>query len=61
LIPYRGDMIAVGLLVASLGFFLFVMIVSSGISLPFNFGFGSEMECHNVGYGDPVCTKRLGP
>jgi len=54
-------MIAVGLLVASLGFFLFVMIVSSGISLPFNFGFGSEMECHNVGYGDPVCTKRLGP
>ena len=59
--PKRGDILAVIAVLSFLGFLLLVAVVSSGSQNKgeqFNFGFGKEFDCQNVGYGDPVCTKR---
>jgi hypothetical protein len=56
--PRRGDIVAITLIAALLVLFFIINVVSSGRSLPFNFGFGPEMECHPMGDGDPVCIKK---
>jgi hypothetical protein len=57
----RGDIVAAALL----AFFLVVLLVvgilrPAGLLNGFNFGFGPEMECTGVGYGDPVCLRKPG-
>ena len=56
--PRRGDIVAISLIAALLVLFFIITFVSSGRSLPFNFGFGPEMECHSMGDGDPVCIRK---
>jgi hypothetical protein len=47
--PRRGDIVAIGLVAALLLLFFIINVFSSGRPLPFNFGFGPEMECHAMG------------
>lgn len=57
----RGDVLAIIAVLAFLGFLFLIALVSSlsqGGGQGFNFGFGADMDCQNVGYGEPVCTKK---
>jgi hypothetical protein len=56
----RGDVVAVLILL----FFGVVLIVaaatsSSGPNYKFNFGLGPDWQCESLGYGDPVCLKKV--
>jgi len=57
-IKENGDFICIGLISAMLTAFFFVAFVLPKPEGPFNFGFGPEMECKNVGTGEPVCVSR---
>jgi hypothetical protein len=46
---------------------ILVVVLVAGIFRPASltrdgstFGFGPDMECIGVGYGDPVCIRKLG-
>ena len=60
--PKRGDLLAIAFVA-----FVLVVLLVVGILRPAsltrdgsNFGFGPDMECTGVGYGHPVCIRKLG-
>jgi hypothetical protein len=60
--PKRGDLLAIAFVA-----FVLVVLLVVGILRPAsltrdgsNFGFGPDMECTGVGYGAPVCIRKLG-
>jgi len=55
----RGDILAIALAAALIGLLTLASVVSVGRSnRPFNFGFGPEMECRDVHFGEPVCFRK---
>ena len=59
--PKRGDILAIAFVAVVLVLLLVVGILRPGSTRDGStFGFGPDMECIGVGYGDPVCIRKLG-
>ena len=60
--PKRGDVLAIAFVAVVLVLLLVVGILRPASSTRdgSTFGFGPDMECIGVGYGDPVCIRKLG-
>jgi hypothetical protein len=54
----NGDFLAIGAVSALITVFFYIAFVFSVPRGEFNFGFGPEMECKNVGTGEPVCVRK---
>ncbi len=60
--PKRGDILAIAFVAVVLVLLLVVGVLRPASSTRdgSTFGFGPDMECIGVGYGDPVCIRKLG-
>jgi hypothetical protein len=56
-IKKNGDFLAIAAVSGLIALLVWLTTIPLD-SRPFNFGFGPEMNCQNVGAGEPVCIRR---
>jgi hypothetical protein len=56
----RGDAMAIVLAAAIISSLTLASVVLPGrhTNRPFNYGFGSNIECHHVPFGGPICFRK---
>jgi hypothetical protein len=58
--PKRRDILAICLASAIIGLLTLAAVIGAGrnTNRPFNFGFGPDMDCRNVPFGEPICIRK---